>query len=137
MELTTKSVTGKIKAGDIVLVALVIAASIASMVPVSRASAGEKGSLAIIEVNGEEVRRLELGDNQGYRTLKVQGAQGASTVVVEYGTVWMAESACRDKLCVGMGRIDSTGQSIVCLPNRVVIRITGGGKPRDVDAITE
>jgi len=132
-----KPVTGKIKAGDIVLVLLVVSAAIASMVLVSRASAGERGSLAIIEVNGKEVRRLELSDKQGYRTLTVQGTLGDSTVAVENGKVWMAKSACRDRLCVGMGRIDSTGQSIVCLPNRVVIRITDGAKPGSVDAITE
>ena len=132
-----KPVPGKIKAGDIVVVLLVIATAIAGVVMVSRASAGERGSLAIIEVNGKEVRRLELSDKQGYRTLTVQGTLGSSTVAVEDGKVWMTESACRDKLCVGMGRIDSTGQSIVCLPNRVVIRITNGAKPASVDAITE
>ncbi|MBU4176113.1 MAG: NusG domain II-containing protein [Actinobacteria bacterium] len=137
MEQIAKSVPGKIKAGDIVLVLLVIAAAIAGVVLVSRASAGEKGSLAIIEVNGKEVRRLELSDKQGYRTLTVQGTLGPSTVAVEDGKVWMTESACRDKLCVGMGRIDFTGQSIVCLPNRVVIRIIDGAKPGSVDAITE
>ncbi len=137
MEQIVKPVPVKIKAGDIVLVLLVIAAAIGSMVLVSRASAGEKGSLAIVEVNGKEVRRLELSDKQGYRTLTVQGTLGSSTVAVEDGKVWMTESACRDKLCVGMGRIDSTGQSIVCLPNRVVIRITNGAKPGSVDAITE
>ena len=137
MEQIAKPVPGKIKAGDIVLVLLVIVAAIAGVVLVSGASAGEKGSLAIIEVNGKEVRRLELSDKQRYRTLAVEGTLGPSTVAVEDGKIWMAESACRDKLCVGMGRIDSTGQSVVCLPNRVVIRITDGAKPGSVDAITE
>lgn len=129
--------TGRIKAGDIILVILVIAAAVASIVLVSRASAGEKGSLAIVEVNGKEIRRLELSNGQPYRTLTVQGALGPSTVAAEDGRVWMIESTCRDKLCIGMGAIESSGQSIVCLPNRVVVRVTGNRSPSDVDAVTE
>jgi len=137
MKKTTIPAREKTKAGDVVLVVLVILAAVAGLVLISRVNAGEAGSIAVIEVNGKEARRLELDDNQAYRTLTVQGSLGPSTIAVENGKVWMAESACRDRVCVGMGRIELTGQSIVCLPNRVVIRIADGGKSGSVDAITE
>jgi hypothetical protein len=129
---------GRIKAGDIVLVVLVVFAAAASLFLVSRASAGEKGSLAIIEVNGKEVKRIALGDSQPSREFTVRGVLGPSTLQVKDGRVRMLRSTCRDKICIGVGWIDAPGKAVVCLPNRVVIRVTGqrGGKGK-VDTVTE
>ena len=125
------------RAGDVVVVVLVLAAAITSMALVSRAHAGEKGSLAIVEVNGREVRRVAMGDSQASRKFTVRGWQGPSTLEVKGGRVRMLESACRDKICIGMGWVDTSGRSIICLPNRVVIKVTGNRKSGKVDTITE
>jgi hypothetical protein len=127
----------KLRVGDILVVLLVLAAAGASMVLVSRANAGEKGSLAVVEVNGREVRRVTLGSGQAARTITVKGWQGPSTFEVKDGRVRMVKSACRDKICVGVGWIDSGGRSIICLPNRVVIRVTGKRKTGKIDTVTE
>jgi hypothetical protein len=120
------------------MVVLMLAAAAFSMVMVSRANAGEKGSIAIIEINGKEVKRVALGDGQASRQFKVEGVHGKSTLEVKDGRVRMVSSACRDKICIGVGWIDSQGKSVVCLPNRVVIRVTGkrGGKGK-IDTVTE
>ena len=59
-----------------------------------------------------------------------------NTVVIKDGQVYMADADCPDKLCVNSRPISSRGQSIVCLPNRVVLKIIGAEEPDDVpDAI--
>lgn len=137
MKTRSASNSNKFKAGDVVVVALVVAAAAASLLALSRARAGETGSLAIVEVNGREVRRFELGRGQPGREYAVRGRLGVSTFEVKDGRVRMVKSVCRDKLCVAMGWADSPGASIVCLPNRVVIRIAGSRGPGGVDAVTE
>jgi hypothetical protein len=137
MSRKTRIRTWRLRVGDILVVFLVLAAAGGSMVLVSRANAGEKGSLAIVEVNGREVRRVTLGSGQAARTLTVKGWQGPSTFEVKDGRVRMVKSACRDKICVGVGWIDSGGRSIICLPNRVVIRVTGKRKSGKIDTVTE
>ena len=137
MSRRTRTKTWKLRVGDILAVLLVLVAAGGSIMFVSRANAGEKGSLAVIEVNGREVRRVTLGSGQAARTITVNGWQGPSTFEVKDGRVRMVESACRDKICIGVGWIDSDGQSIICLPNRVVIRITGKRKSGKVDTVTE
>jgi len=132
-----KSGNWKLRAGDVVLVVFILAAAAASMFLVSRATAHEKGSLAVVEVNGREVRRITLGSDQSARTITVEGWNGPSTLEVKEGRVRMVKSACRDKLCVGVGWIDSGGRSIVCLPNRVVIKVTGTRKSGKIDTVTE
>ncbi len=47
------------------------------------------------------------------------------TVVISGGYVWVENSDCRDKTCEHTGKINRAGQSIVCLPNGVVVSITG------------
>ncbi len=132
-----KRAPGGVRPGDIVLVVLFAALAVISLVLVSRASAGEKGSIAVIEVNGKSVMRIALGKNQSSRRFEVRGVSGISTVEVKDGRVRMVESACRDKLCVGVGWIDSRGREIVCLPNRVVLRVTGRRGGGEVDSVTE
>ena len=48
-----------------------------------------------------------------------------NTVIIKDGQVFMAEADCPDKLCVNSKPISSRGQSIVCLPNRIVLKIIG------------
>ncbi|MCH5163214.1 MAG: NusG domain II-containing protein [Clostridiales bacterium] len=47
------------------------------------------------------------------------------TVRVKSGKVWVTDSDCRDHTCEHTGKISRAGQSIVCLPNNVVISING------------
>lgn len=128
----------RIKPGDIVLIVLLVAAGFALLFSYSRASASEKGSIAVVEVNGREVKRIALGDGQELREFKINGVNGITLVEVQGGRVRVHKSECRDKICIGEGWVDTAGRAIVCLPNRVVVRVTGrrGGKGK-VDSITE
>lgn len=49
------------------------------------------------------------------------------TVHIKDGEVWVTDSDCRDGTCERTGKISRAGQSIVCLPNNVVITINGKG----------
>lgn len=126
----------KLKIGDVVLVILVCAAAVVSMVMVVQARAGVRGSLAIVEVNGEEVSRIKLGEGMSSRTIEVEGFMGACTIEVEGNRIRMLKSPCPEKICVGTGWAENAGDQIVCLPNRVVIRVEGG-EADGVDTVTE
>ncbi len=119
------------------IVALVTALAAVSMVMVTRADANVRGSMAVVEVNGKVVRKVTLGSGQPARKYTVEGWQGPSTFEVADGRVRMVSSECRDKICIGMGWTGTSGRSIVCLPNRVIIRVTGGRGPGGVDTVTE
>ena len=56
---------------------------------------------------------------------------GLCTVSVKDGAVSVIDSACSGKDCVHHKPISMSGERIVCLPNGVVIRVTGDG----VDAV--
>ena len=54
-----------------------------------------------------------------------------NVVTVRDGKVFVSESDCPGKDCVHSGKISSSGAAIVCLPNRVEIRIAGGYEGTD------
>ncbi len=50
---------------------------------------------------------------------------GTNTVLLEKDGVRMTHARCPDKLCVHQGKITKAGESIVCLPNKIMIEIAG------------
>ena len=47
----------------------------------------------------------------------------------------MEEADCPDLLCVHQKAISKEGESIICLPNKVVVTIRGG-EETELDAVT-
>ena len=67
-------------------------------------------------------------------TLQVPGARYPITVEAEHGRVRVSHSECPSQDCVHTGWVSRSGGQIICLPNRLVITVTGGGA--DADAVT-
>ena len=76
------------------------------------------------------------------QTIRLTGLTGTKTVAidgdyhleiqVDSGGVCVTRSDCPGQDCVHTGRITRSGQSIVCLPEQVVIQLTGGTSDADV-----
>ena len=63
----------------------------------------------------------------------VSGPLGTAFLVVEDGRAHLENAPCPLKICEVMGPIDRSGQVIVCLPNRIVIKVSG---QEEVDAVS-
>ena len=59
-------------------------------------------------------------------------AHSPLAIQVDSGGVCVTRSDCPGQDCVHTGRITRSGQSIVCLPEQVVIQLTGGTSDADV-----
>ena len=53
-----------------------------------------------------------------------KGPNEVAQVTVD-GQVWCSEASCPDKLCVKQGKKHLNTDTIVCLPNKMVVTITG------------
>ena len=84
-----------------------------------------RGERAVIEVENRVVQTVTLTPGAEPREVTIQGVLGESLIGVDGEHIYMIDSACPDKVCVQMGRKSLSGEVIVCLPNRVVIRILG------------
>ena len=55
-------------------------------------------------------------------------------IVIEDGYCYMEEAECPDHLCIKQGKVNKSGQTIVCLPNRVVVTVVDSNNG-DYDSI--
>lgn len=88
--------------------------------------------VARITVNGVIVNEIDLTDVDEPYSFTVDGPGGFSnTIQVEPGRIRVSEAGCPDQVCVDQGYISDGTVPIVCLPNQLIIEITGGGDSLD------
>jgi len=124
----------RIKWGDFAVTALILSA--AALVFLFFAPGKETDTLtAVVRVDGGELRRIVLSDIPESETLRIRLEKPAGMVLeARRGGVRVAHSDCPDQVCVRTGWITRPGQSAVCLPYRVAVRLEGGQRD-DVDGI--
>ena len=52
--------------------------------------------------------------------------EGTNTLTVSGGTAQIVQADCPDQVCVRQGAVRYAGESIVCLPHRLIVTIEGG-----------
>ena len=79
------------------------------------------GKTVVVSVDGVVKYTFPLDEDLEF---KIEGYEGGTNyLVIKDGEAYLTEASCPDLLCVHMGKISSQGQSIICLPNRVVVEI--------------
>ncbi len=79
------------------------------------------GNIANVYVDGVCVRSIDLSREAGEYT--VRGPYGENVIEFGGGKLRVIEADCPDGVCIAHGDLTSRGDPIVCLPNRVVIRL--------------
>ena len=93
------------------------------------------GAVARITLDGELVEEIDLSAVTEPYTFTLEGPGGfTNTIQVEHGRIRVLEAGCPDQVCVNQGYISDGTVPIVCLPNRLVIEIVGGGDSLDAAA---
>ena len=82
------------------------------------------GGAAEIRVGGAVIDVLPLSADRNYVWT---GAAGTNTLVIENGAAYMLSADCPDTLCVKRGPVRYAGETIVCLPHRLTVTVTGPG----------
>ncbi len=117
----------RLRRADTVLAATVLGAAALSAVLLWRLPPA--GRTVTVQQNGQTVAVLPLATDTDYI---VTGADGATnTVRIRGGRVSVCAASCPDGLCVRHRAVSRAGESIICLPNRVVVTVDGAA---DVDA---
>lgn len=120
------------KKKDLILIGVMLILCVISYVAI-QFFVKKDGSRVLVKVDGMVKYEHQLNQDT---ELTVQGYQGGENhIVIHDGKVSMTDADCPDKLCVNMGKISKTGETIVCLPHRVVVEITGAGD--GVDSVVQ
>ena len=104
---------------DLIVIASLLLLALALYLVIG--AARRPGGAAVVRVDGVETERRALTADGVY---PLNG--GSNVLVIEGGQAWLSDANCPDKLCVRQGKIRYTGQSIICLPNRLTVTVEGG-----------
>ncbi len=90
---------------------------------------------AVVSVDGAETERLPLKEAAGTERTIHAGGYTLRLRLTET-EIWVESADCPTQDCVHTGHISRGGQSIVCLPARVIIQLEGGERvDTGVDAV--
>ncbi|MDR1135610.1 MAG: NusG domain II-containing protein [Clostridiales Family XIII bacterium] len=121
---------------DVIIIVAIMALALSSLAvsAVVRNMGSDKAAYAEIYIDGELERAVSLDEEADFT---VEAGGGYNRVVVEDGSVRIADADCGAKVCVHCGRQSIPGSMIACLPHRLVIKVTGDSEKEEesVDAI--
>jgi hypothetical protein len=73
-----------------------------------------------ISVDGQTVAKLPLEQDTEYL---IETKYGKNLLLLENGSASLQDSDCPNRTCEGMGKISQVGESIICLPHRLIITL--------------
>ena len=110
--------------GDAVLSIAIVAVAVALGVYLYWGSSGEGAKTAVIMQYGEVVTQIDLDGLTEPVTMEL-GGDYTTVITAENGRICISSSTCPNQYCVHTGWLTEPGQTAVCLPNRVVVKIEG------------
>ena len=115
---------------DVIFIALMALVCIATCVAVYKGGA-VKGSMVTITLDGKVYGTYSLLEEQ---TIEIKEGDKLNVIEIKGGKATMKTASCPDQLCVDQNDIGFDKESIICLPNKVVISVTSDADS-DVDII--
>lgn len=103
-----------LKKGDIIIIISVLALIIASSALLFFGKDG--GRTVTVKENNEVVYKGSLYEN---KVIELKG----NTVEIKDGAVTVTNADCKNQICVNHAAIAKKGESIICLPNKVIAEI--------------
>ena len=109
----------------IILISLVILSFIPILIfSIYQSKINEVTYQAIVKVDGKQVKVFDLSENGQHYTYRYEDKDGDYNIIeVNRNQIRMKEANCGDQICVKRGWIKKPGETIVCLPHKLVIEI--------------
>jgi len=80
----------------------------------------DEGKKVVVSIDDQVVAEMPLNTSL---TKKFETENGFNLVVISNGECYVEKADCRDGICVNRGKIHKIGESIVCLPHKLIVEI--------------
>lgn len=88
------------------------------------------GGTAEVSIDGKIYQTVSLSEDI---TITLPTENGYNILTIQDGFADITEADCPDKLCVKQKKIHRTGETLVCLPHKLVVKITDSTEDTDND----
>lgn len=116
---------------DVILAAVIVIIAVAGLLFINGTKV--KGNRVVVKINGVETRSYVLSKNTEFEIKTGKKNEDSNVVVIENGKVRVTEADCPDGICKNYRPISYVGETIICLPHKVVIEIVGDETDMDLD----
>lgn len=99
---------------------IVIIIVIVILIVVLSQKSSANGETAAVRLDGNVILEMALNEDM---QVPIQSKEGYNIVQVKEGTANVIEADCRDQICVQHAGISKKGETIVCLPHKLVVEI--------------
>lgn len=76
-------------------------------------------------------QHITIADLNKTKELHITGQLGESVLKIEHGKIRFIHSPCKGKVCIHRGWMKYTGETMACLPNKILVELTGGQRKYD------
>lgn len=126
----------KLKFGDYVLVIIILFISIGIFfISKKNVSSVSGDKYASIQINGVEIKRIKIDESSDGLLVPLETEFGYNLLEFTKDGVRSIEASCPDQIDVKQGFIYNAGETIVCLPNRMIVEIITEVYVDDVDVV--
>ncbi len=105
---------------DLILIAVCLFVSLALWAVVSLTK--KPGETVVVTVAGEKFGRYPLNEE---REVVIETENGKNVLTIKDGYADITEATCPDGLCERQRKINESGETLVCLPNKVTVTVIG------------
>lgn len=120
---TKSEIRRSITKGDVILIVLLIVISLVMFV---FSFSGSEKLIAEIYVDGEKTHSIALSEVTESYTVNENYCQ----LLIEKDGVSFVFSDCGDKLCIKRGKLKNQGDTMACVPEKVVVILKADGKEK-------
>ena len=127
------------KKGDVILIIGIVLFSLSSIFYIKYFLNRDTDTKYLsIQVNGREINTIDILNPDNDQEFEIDTEYGKNKVIIEDGYVRIRSANCPDQVCVIHKKISKTGETIVCLPNKLVLEIKGDNDDKiEIDSINK
>ena len=91
-----------------------------------------EGDMAVVLQDGKELSRYSLSEDAVY---VISYGEEYNLLMISNGEAFVSDADCPDGLCMKQRAVSKNGESIICLPHKLVIQIEAK-EEGNLDAVT-
>jgi hypothetical protein len=114
----------------LILVLIVCAAAAFALIRLGQ----KPGKIVRVTVNDSLFGEYPLNHDKEIIIEPGENPPGKNVLTIRDGQADMTQADCPDKICVNHKPISKAGETIVCLPHKVVVEVLADGKEREEES---
>lgn len=115
----------KIKSGDLILIVVLLLVAAGIFGYYQLRSLPDSPKQVIIEVDGQIIKTFDLPQRERIEYKVVIDEKNYNLVEIFQDRVRVKEATCPEQLDVKAGWINKPGQALICLPHKMIVKISG------------